>query len=112
VSVQQPYTAAEEIAMAQHRTHTVKSARLEARLTAEQKALFERAAGVAGRSVTDFVLTSAAAEARRLILEHDVLQLTASDSAAFADAILNPPPPGPRLREAATRYVDAAAQPH
>jgi len=99
--------------MAQHhRAHTVKSARLEVRLTAGQKALFEQAAGVAGRSVTDFVLTSAADEARRLILEHDVLQLTASDSAAFAAAILNSPPPSPRLREAATHYVDAAATPH
>ncbi len=32
--------------------------RLEARVTAEQKALIERAAALQGRTVTDFVLTS------------------------------------------------------
>jgi uncharacterized protein (DUF1778 family) len=82
-----------------------KTARLEARLTAEQKALFERAAHVAGRSVTDFVLTSAAEEARRVIREAEVLELSAADSAAFADALLNPPAPSKRLRAAALRYA-------
>ena len=79
---------------------TAKTARLEARLTTEQKLLFERAARVAGRSVTDFVLTSAAAEARRLLLHNEVLELSAADSLAFAEAILNPVLPSAQLREA------------
>jgi uncharacterized protein (DUF1778 family) len=82
-----------------------KTARLEARLTAEQKALFERAAHVAGRSVTDFVLTSAAEEARRVIREAEVLELSAADSAAFAAVILSPAAPSQRLRAAALRYA-------
>ena len=99
--------------MAQHQASTTpKTARLEARLTAEQKGLFERAAQVAGRSVTDFVLSSAAEEARRILLEDEVLKLSEADSMAFAEAILKPPRPSKGLRQAALRYVDTAAAAH
>jgi uncharacterized protein (DUF1778 family) len=86
-------------------TTSTKTARLEARLTAEQKALFERAAGVTGRSVTDFVLDSAAEEARRVVREAHILELAGKDSAAFAAALLNPPEPNERLRSAALRHA-------
>ena len=43
----------------------VRSERLEARMTAEQKSLIERAAALQGRSVTDFVLTSVQDAERR-----------------------------------------------
>jgi len=91
---------------------TAKTARLEARLTTEQKLLFERAARVAGRSVTDFVLTSAAAEARRLLLHNEVLELSAADSLAFAEAILNPVLPSAQLREADLRSNGNASTAH
>ncbi len=88
-------------------THSTpaRSARLEARLTEEQKTLFERAARVTGRSMTGFVLGSAADEALRVIREAEVLELSAVDSAAFAAAILNPPMANERLRKAALRYT-------
>ena len=35
------------------------------------------------------------------------LELSARDSAAFTEALLNPPPPGERLRRAAKRYKKA-----
>ena len=41
--------------------------RLEARVTAEQKSLIERAAALQGRTVTDFVLTGVQDAARRAI---------------------------------------------
>jgi uncharacterized protein (DUF1778 family) len=93
--------------MAQRRPNAPRTARLEARLTPEQKVLFERAATASGRSVTDFVLSSATEEARRVLLTDQILELSASDSLAFADAILNPPPPSARLRLAAARYLEA-----
>lgn len=78
--------------------------RLEARITAEQKALIEHAAALQGRSITDFVLTSVQDAARRAIEEHEIVSLSVRDSQAFVEALLNPPEPGARLREAAARY--------
>ncbi len=80
--------------------------RLEARVTAEQKSLIERAAALQGRTVTDFVLTSVQDAARRAIDEHSQLSLSLSvrDSEAFVDALLNPKPVNDRLRDTVRRY--------
>jgi uncharacterized protein (DUF1778 family) len=78
--------------------------RLEARVTAEQKSLIERAATLQGRTVTDFVLTSVQAAARRAIEEHSQLALSVRDSEAFVNALLNPKPVNDRLRDTVRRY--------
>lgn len=78
--------------------------RLEARVTAEQKNLIERAAALQGRTVTDFVLTSVQDAARRAIEEHNQLVLSVHDSEAFVDALLNPGPINDRLRDTVRRY--------
>ena len=83
--------------------------RLEARLTAEQKSLIERAAALQGRTVTDFVLTSVQDAARRTIEEHQRLTLTVRDSQAFVEALLNPKPVNDRLRETIRRYREGLA---
>jgi len=85
-------------------TGRVRAQRLEARVTAEQKSLIERAAALQGRTVTDFVLTSVQDAARRAIEEHRQLQLSVRDSEAFVDALLNPKPINDRLRETIRRY--------
>jgi len=82
--------------------------RLEARLTAAQKNLIERAAAVQGRTVTDFVLASVQDAARRAIEEHNQLALSVRDSDAFIDALLNPRPVNDRLRETVRRYRSKA----
>ena len=78
--------------------------RLEARVTAEQKALIERAAALQGRSLTDFVLTSVQEAARRAIEEHQQLELSVRDSEAFVAALLDPEPVNDRLRDTVRRY--------
>lgn len=78
--------------------------RLEARVTAEQKTLIERAAAIQGRTVTDFVLTSVQEAARRAIEEHQQLELSVRDSEAFVEALLNPKPVNDRLRDTVRRY--------
>ncbi len=78
--------------------------RLEARVTAEQKALIERAAALEGRTVTDFVLTSVQEAARRTIEDHEIIRLSVRDSQAFVDALLNPREPSARMRERVARY--------
>jgi uncharacterized protein (DUF1778 family) len=81
--------------------------RLEARVTAEQKSLIERAAALQGRTLTDFVLASVQDAARRAIEEHQQLELSVRDSEAFVHALLNPKPVNDRLRDTVRRYREA-----
>jgi uncharacterized protein (DUF1778 family) len=79
-------------------------ARLVVRISAEQKQLLERAAGLQGRTLAEFVVRSAQAAAREAIREHDLPFLTTRDTQAFVAALLKPPAPGERLNQAAARY--------
>jgi uncharacterized protein (DUF1778 family) len=81
-----------------------KTARLETRVTADQKSLFQRAADLTGRSLTDFILSSAQEVAARTVREHDVLTLSGQDRDLFVNRLLQPPAPSRRLRQAANRY--------
>lgn len=74
-----------------------KRERLEARITAEQKQRIQRAAALAGLSMTDFVVQSAEQAAEQTIRRYEVISLSARDSAAFAEALLNPPAPNDAL---------------
>lgn len=86
------------------KTKSSRSARLEARITLEQKDLLARAAALLGRSLTDFVVTSAYETAARTVREHEAMILSDRDRKAFVNAVLHPPAPGARLRKAARRY--------
>ena len=80
------------------------SARIDARLTPEQKAVIQHAADLQSRSISDFVVDTAYAAAERTIREHEIITLSAQESVRFAEALLNPPTPSERLRAAADRY--------
>ncbi len=81
--------------------------RLEARITADQKALIQRAAELEGRTVTDYVVSSVQDAAKRTVEAHDVIVLSAAESRAFVDAMLNPPPVDARLRDSVRRHRTA-----
>lgn len=81
-----------------------RSARLEARITADQKALIERAAAYAGRSVTDFVVGAISAAAQAVIQEQELIRLNRAESKAFVSALLKPAAPNAALRRAARKY--------
>ena len=81
-----------------------KTARLEARLTGEQKALIQHAADLTSRSLTEFIVSSAQEVAARTVREHAVLTLSGRDRQAFIDALVKPSSPHKRLRQAASRY--------
>lgn len=81
--------------------------RLEARISADQKSLFQRAAELQGRTLTDFVIASVHDAAMRTLDEMQTIRLSADESRAFAEAVLNPRLPSPRLRAAARRYLTA-----
>ena len=81
-------------------TARTRAARLEARATADQKALIEEAAALVGRSLTDFVLAAALAEARHILAEERILRLSRADTRAFVAALQEPPAPSPALIQA------------
>ena len=85
-------------------SRTSKSARFEARITAEQKSLFLKAATLTGRSLTDFVVASAQEAATRTVQQHEAMILSLRDRKVFVAALLKPPAAGARLRKAAARY--------
>jgi len=83
---------------------TAKVYRFDARLDEDQKTLIQRAADLEGRTMTDFVLHSAKVAAERTIQDRAIMVLSARDTEAFVNAILNPPEPGPVLRAAARAH--------
>jgi len=90
--------------MAQAQESSGKKERLEARITAEQKALIERAAAYEGRTLSDFVVTTVQEAAKAVIQEHEILQLDPSQSRAFVERLLHPREPNEALQRAAKEY--------
>jgi uncharacterized protein (DUF1778 family) len=84
--------------------------RIEARVSREQKELLERAAALEGRSMTDFIVTSAQEAATQVITRHELLRLSPRDQVEFVEALLNPPAPNEALRAAAARYRNLRAE--
>lgn len=82
------------------------SARLEARVKPEIKALWQKAAELEGRTLTDFVVASVQEAAYQVIERHEKLKLDEEDSKAFVDALLDPPQPNKFLVAAALRYKE------
>lgn len=81
-----------------------RQARIEARISREQKRLFERAADLEGVTLTDFVISSMQRAATQTLQEHSIIQLSATSQRAFVSALLNPPEPNDALRKAAKAY--------
>lgn len=78
--------------------------RLETRISAEEKTLLKRAADLEHQSVTEFVRQSLRTTATETIRRHETMVLSARDSAAFVELLMNPPAPGERLRSAAKAH--------
>jgi len=94
-------------------TDTVPAARqerLEALLSPELKALFQRAADLQGRNLTDFMVTTLQEAARRTIEEMEIIRLNLEDSRAFAQALMHSREPSRRVKDAARRYLEAAQE--
>lgn len=74
-----------------------KNERLDLRVSREQKMLFEEAAAATAKTVTDFVVQSAAIAARDVMADRTQFVLTHEQWAAFAAAIDRKPRYLPRL---------------
>jgi len=82
----------------------VKRGRMHLRLDAKAKRTLERAAAYEETSVSYFVLANAVAAAERVIDSHEKVTLSAQDWDVFYDALIDPPEPNEKLKEAARRY--------
>ena len=81
-----------------------RGARLEARISVQQKIVLQQAATLSGRTLSEFVVASAQEAASRIIQEHETIRLGRAEQIAFVRALLDPPAPNARLRKAAATY--------
>ncbi|CAN7199825.1 DUF1778 domain-containing protein [Pseudoduganella sp. LjRoot289] len=81
-----------------------RNARLEARVSSDQKDLFQRAATLSGQTLSEFVIDSTQKAAAKVVQEHDLIRLSREEQIAFVSALLTPSEPGSRLRQAADSY--------
>ena len=86
------------------RPNPAKSERLEARVSVEQKKLFQHAADLVGRSLTDFITRRLQEAAIQIIQEHDMLHLSLADKKVFVQKLLQISSPNNQLIKAAQRY--------
>ena len=83
---------------------TMRSERLDARVTPAEKETIERAANLRGTSYSDFVRMAVREAALNTIREHEVLTLDEESRKAFVEALLNPPGPNQKALAAAKRF--------
>jgi len=83
---------------------TSQQARIEARVSAKQKRLFERAAAIEGVTLTDFAISSMQRAATSVLQEHTRIELSERNQRTFVEALMNPPEPNEALRAAAKAY--------
>src|ERR1700740_3644243 len=79
---------------------SLRSTRLEARISPDALTIVKRAAEIQGRSVSDFVIAAAQAAAQKTIEETQIIRLSVEDQQALAQSILEPGDPSPALRRA------------
>ena len=87
-----------------------KNERINLRLKQSAKHLIERAATFEGKTVSNFILSSALASAEKAIQEHESIQLNEQDAQRFFDALATPVEFNEKLTEALAehdRHVDS-----
>ena len=86
----------------------VREARIEARVSEDQKETWERAAAINGLSLTDFLKAAMQSASVEAIRNNSVLELNERASEAFLQALLNPPAPNEAAKAAVKRYQEWA----
>lgn len=83
-------------------TRTVRSEKLDLRLSSNAKRTLRAAASVRNRSVSEFVLESALARADETLVDRRAFVLAPRQWQAFVDALDAPPRPLPRMQRLLT----------
>ncbi|NEN76129.1 DUF1778 domain-containing protein [Pelistega sp. NLN82] len=82
----------------------VSFARLEARLQQDIYNIIKQAAKITGKSVTEFVVNAAYAEATKSIKEHALIELMVSDQHKLINALSQDYEPNDAMKRAAQRH--------
>jgi len=90
---------------------SAKSERISLRLDAATKRRIEQAAALSQRSISGFIISSVLESAEDVIHESETHHLADEDRHMFFQAILNPPEPSQKLREAFTAYKKLTGKP-
>jgi uncharacterized protein (DUF1778 family) len=85
-----------------------RNARLEARVSSDQKDFFQRAATLTGRTLSELVIDSTQEAAAKIVQEHEVIRLSREEQVAFVNALLTPAEPGLRIKRAVQNYRQKA----
>jgi uncharacterized protein (DUF1778 family) len=80
--------------------HELKKERLELRISPSAKQLIQRAMAVSGLTAGDLAYEGA----RRVLDEHERMELIGADRDTFLEALLHPPEPTEKLVAAVKRY--------
>jgi len=84
-------------------------ARFDARLSMEQKALFERAALLSGfRNLTEFIMQTVQLRSHEIIQQHEQIIASKRDANLFFDSITKPAKPNAKLRKAYRNYTSTS----
>jgi uncharacterized protein (DUF1778 family) len=79
---------------------SIRSTRLEARISPDALSVLKRAAEIQGRSLSDFVVAAAQEAAEKTIAETQIIRLSVADQRQIAEALLDPPEPADALKRA------------
>lgn len=82
---------------------TIRSARLGLRATPQQEAVLRRAAEVANKSMTDFILDSACQAAEQTLLDQRLFLVSGSQSQALLEMLDRPAQDNPGLQDLFSR---------
>lgn len=85
-----------------------RNARLEARVSGDQKDFFQRAATLTGRTLSELVIDSTQEAAAKIVQEHEIIRLSQEEQVAFVSALLTPSDRGVRLEKAVRSYRQKA----
>lgn len=86
---------------------TVINDRIDIRISKENKDLIKYAAELSGfKSVSEFIVSLAKNEAKRIIEEENRLLKSIDDKVHFVETMLNPPAPNKDLKSALEKYED------
>lgn len=78
--------------------------RFEARISADTRALLKRAAELQGRSMSEFVISTAREAAQKAVADAEILMLSERDQLRFTEGLLNPPKPNEALNRALAKH--------
>ncbi|MGL1834949.1 DUF1778 domain-containing protein [Rhodocyclaceae bacterium SMB388] len=81
-----------------------KDTRLHIRCDQKVRQLLDKAAAYAHMSVSEFVLRNAVEQAQSVVQQHEAINLSQDDFAAFLDALETPAQPTPALQRAFARH--------